>query len=55
MTKTPLNRGSPKVVDARYDSSRKNFKLLKLENMAASEIFSDLHLVLMKYKDKDHQ
>jgi len=38
------------VVDARYDSTWKNIrKSMKLVDMVASEIFSGLHLILMKY------
>ena len=55
MGTSPLNRGSQKVIDARYDSTSRKFEMLKLKNMVASEIFSDLHLVLMKYKVLRHQ
>jgi len=44
----PLNHGSQKVIDAGYDSTRENLKVER--NRVASEIFSDLHLVL-KYND----
>lgn len=43
-----MNRGSPIVVDARYDSTRRNSNNEVSETRQTSEIFSDLHLAVLK-------